>query len=119
MIGWFFVPPPDLSGRVEILQLLTAKIKVSKLNYNNIAAKTKNFSGADLKALVERSSESAINEAIKTGLIRELKEKDFIQAIKNIKPSTQEWFATAKNYATYANQAGIYDEILEYLKANK
>lgn len=110
-----FVAPPDQPARIEILQLLTKDIKMSKFDFGKIAAKTNNFSGADLKALIDSASESAINEALKTGKIRDLTEKDFIDVLKNIKPSTKEWFSTAKNYATYANQTGTYDEILEYI----
>ena len=33
-----------------------------------------------------------------------------------LKPTTREWFATARNYALYANQGGAYDDILKYLK---
>ncbi|MEW5818732.1 MAG: AAA family ATPase [Cyanobacteriota bacterium] len=113
-----FVPPPDTPARIEILQIMTCDMKIARFDFKNIASKTNGFSGADIKALVNTASEDAINEAMKTGNIRELIEKDFLQAIKKIKPSTKEWFSTAKNYATYANQAGIYDEILEYLNKN-
>jgi transitional endoplasmic reticulum ATPase len=36
--------------------------------------------------------------------------------LKQIKPSTSQWFASARNYALYANEGGIYDDILDYLK---
>jgi hypothetical protein len=39
-----------------------------------------------------------------------------LAAAGGIKPSTREWFATARNYALYSNQGGTYDEILKYLK---
>ncbi|MGD9582004.1 MAG: 26S protease regulatory subunit, partial [Vampirovibrionia bacterium] len=110
-----FVPPPDLNARIEILQILTHNLKIGRFDFKNIASKTQEYSGADLKALVELASEDAINEALKTGKIRDLTEKDFINATKKLKPTTREWFSTAKNYATYANQGGNYDEILEYL----
>ncbi len=42
--------------------------------------------------------------------------KDLLQTAKVVKPSTREWFSTAKNHAMYANQGGIYDDILTYLK---
>ena len=29
---------------------------------------------------------------------------------------TREWFATARNYALYANEGGAYDEVLDYLE---
>ena len=30
------------------------------------------------------------------------------------KPTTREWFSTAKNYALYSNQGGTYDDILKF-----
>jgi hypothetical protein len=39
-----------------------------------------------------------------------------LSAVRGIKPSTRDWFATAKNYALYSNQNGLYDDILSYLK---
>ena len=27
-----------------------------------------------------------------------------------------EWFSSARNYALYSNQGGIYDDIIRYLK---
>ena len=38
-------------------------------------------------------------------------------ALKQAKPTTLEWLSTARNYARYANEAGQYDEVLEFLKA--
>jgi hypothetical protein len=32
-----------------------------------------------------------------------------------VKPSTHEWFATARNYALHANEGGAYDDVLAYL----
>ena len=31
-------------------------------------------------------------------------------------PSTKEWFSTARNYALYSNQGGIYDDVLKFMK---
>jgi hypothetical protein len=42
-----------------------------------------------------------------------------LQAVKKHKPSTQEWFSTAKNFALFANDSGLYDDILTYMKNNK
>jgi transitional endoplasmic reticulum ATPase len=32
-----------------------------------------------------------------------------------VRPSTKEWFNTARNYALYSNTSGIYDDIKNYL----
>jgi len=44
---------------------------------------------------------------------------DLRDAAAGIRPTTREWFATARNYALYSNQGGAYDEITQYLKAYK
>ena len=42
--------------------------------------------------------------------------RDFSAALKEVRPTTQAWFDTAKNYALYANEGGLYDDLLTYLK---
>ena len=37
-------------------------------------------------------------------------------ALDEVKPTTLEWLTTARNYARYANEAGHYDEVLDFLK---
>ena len=39
-----------------------------------------------------------------------------LAAAKKQKPTTAEWFATAKNYVLYANDAGLYDDLKDFLK---
>jgi hypothetical protein len=53
------------------------------------------------------------------GIPRPIDTKDLINAIKKHKASTQEWFMTAKNFALFANDAGLYDDILTYMKIKK
>jgi hypothetical protein len=47
---------------------------------------------------------------------RPLTTRDLLAAAAEVKPSTREWFATARNHALFANQGGVYDDILKYLK---
>ena len=53
---------------------------------------------------------------IKAGIPKPLITKDLLTAAAQVKPSTREWFSTARNYAIYSNQGGIYDDILKYMK---
>jgi hypothetical protein len=46
-------------------------------------------------------------------------QKDLERARKEISASTRPWFATAHNYALYANQDGTYDDLLTYIRANR
>ncbi len=115
-----FIPPPDLKARQSILELLlTNKPIVDKIDTAKVAKKTADYSGADLKALVDVAIESRLGEAMKTGKPSPITTKDLLAATKKINPTVKEWFATAKNYALYSNQNGLYDDILTYLNLKK
>ncbi|HYG35103.1 MAG TPA: AAA family ATPase [Clostridia bacterium] len=111
-----FVPPPDAQARAEILRLQCRGKPVEEIDYDHLVRKTENFSGADLKALLDVAIEGKLQEALKAGVPKPLTTKDLAAAAASLKPTTREWFATARNYALYSNQGGIYDDILKYLK---
>ena len=73
-------------------------------------------SGADLKAVVDRAIESKLDDAVASGVPEPLRTKDLLAAAKKQKPTTAEWFATAKNYVLYANDAGLYDDLKAFLR---
>jgi SpoVK/Ycf46/Vps4 family AAA+-type ATPase len=110
-----FVPPPDAPAREAILRLLCQGKPIDAIEYEKIAAKTRDFSGADLKSLVDIAIEAKLQTAMKTGLTP-LRTADLLAAAGRVKPTTKEWFSTARNYALYSNQGGTYDDILKYLK---
>ncbi|MBW4551988.1 MAG: AAA family ATPase [Aphanocapsa sp. GSE-SYN-MK-11-07L] len=111
-----FVPPPDALGRATILRLLCKGKPSADIDFELVSKKTDQFSGADLKALVDVAIEKKLQTAIKTGIPEPLTTKDLAKAAEAVKSSTREWFSTARNYAVHANQDGTYDEILKYLK---
>jgi len=111
-----FVPPPDATARVEILKIHCANKPVENLDYEKIAARMKQFSGADIAATCEAAAEIGLRETLKTGKMRKLGSGDFLTALKTVRPTTTEWLGSAKNYALYANQAGLYDAVAEYLQ---
>ncbi|MCI0704737.1 MAG: AAA family ATPase [Planctomycetia bacterium] len=111
-----FVPPPDSAARALILKLHCAGKPLSNVDYSAIAQATAEFSGADLKAVVDRAIEAKLQEAVKTGIPKPLTTKDLLTAATQQKPSTREWFADARNYALYANDGGQYDDLAKYLK---
>jgi hypothetical protein len=65
---------------------------------------------------VDIAVEGKLREAMKKGQPTPLSTKDLLSALRSHKPTTAEWFATARNYALYSNQGGVYDDILAYLK---
>ena len=114
-----FVPPPDLQARREILEIQLYGKPTDGVDTKKVAARTNDFSGADLKAVVDRTIEAKLHEAVKTGLPKPIGTKDLLMAAKEVRPSTREWFSTARNHALYANEGGLYDEILDYLKIKR
>jgi len=114
-----FVPPPDATARQEILQIQLAGKPTDSVDVKKLAAKTDDFSGADLKAIVDRAIEAKLREAVKTGMPKPITTKDLLAASKEVRQSTREWFSTARNHALYANEGGLYDEILDYLKIKR
>ena len=111
-----FVPPPDAAARAGILRILCRDKPVQDIDYAQLAKKTDQFSGADLKAVVDVAIEAKLREALKAGVPKPLTTADLAAAAVQLKPTTKEWFATARNHALYSNQGGIYDDILKYLK---
>ncbi|MBC6993420.1 AAA family ATPase [Neolewinella lacunae] len=111
-----FVPPPDEAGREAIFRLKLAGKPQEKLDFAKLARKSEQYSGADINAVIDIAVEGILEEAIKTGTPRPLSTKDLLQGIETHRPSTAEWFTTARNYATFANKGGMYDDILKYLK---
>ncbi len=113
-----FVPPPDAPARAAIFRLLLKGKPVADLDFDALAKKTDGYSGADLKAVVDVSVEGKLREAMRSGLVQPLTARDLLEAVKRQKPTVRDWFETARNHALYANQSGLYDDILAYLKIN-
>jgi SpoVK/Ycf46/Vps4 family AAA+-type ATPase len=111
-----FVPPPDAPAREAILNIHLRDVPVDSVDAAKIAKLTDKFSGADLRALVGRASEQAILLEMKTGAPAKLSQKMFAEAVKGMRPSTVEWLETARNYASYANRAGLYDDLVTYFE---
>jgi transitional endoplasmic reticulum ATPase len=114
-----FVPPPDAAAREAILRLKLKGKPVGTINYQKLVKKTEGFSGADLEAVIDRAIEAKLEEAMKKGIPHPIESADLEKAAKVHRATTKEWFSTAKNYALFANEAGIYDEILDYLKIKR
>lgn len=114
-----FVPPPDEDSRTSILKIKLKDKPISSIRYNSISKKLKHYSGADIDAIIDIAIEHKLEASFKDGIPKPLETKDLIQASKKHKPSTQEWFATAKNFAMFANDSGLYDDILTHLKLKK
>lgn len=110
------VTPPDRTARQRMLELSLETRPVEGVDLGAIADKTPRYSGADLAHLVDSAAELAMADAIASGRVRPIGKRDFARALEEVRPTTQAWFDTAKNYALYANDGGQYDDLLLYLK---
>jgi SpoVK/Ycf46/Vps4 family AAA+-type ATPase len=110
------VLPPDEAARRRVLELGLQDRPVEGVDLDDLARRTNGYSGADLTHLVDSAAELAMAHAVKTGKVRPIGSRDFAAALKDVRPTTQAWFDTAKNYALYANEGGLYDDLLAYLK---
>jgi SpoVK/Ycf46/Vps4 family AAA+-type ATPase len=110
-----FVPPPDRDARREILRIHLEGRLQEEIDLTRLADRTKEYSGADLQSIVDVAVEAKLASAMRDGVPRPLTTDDLLAAARKRKPTTAEWFQTARNYALHANQAGSYDAVLEYL----
>ena len=114
-----FVEPPDPAAREEILRSLLKEKPADSIDTKKVADQLNDFSGADIKALIDVAIEGKLRESMAAGTIQPITTRDLLKASKEQRPTTLEWFSSARNYALYANESGLYDEILRYLKIKK
>ena len=80
------LPIPDQKARIEILKIHTKGKPLAKnINLNELAQETKDWTGADIEAMVRRASMQAVKEAIERlkGKLSEEKIKGFAIAKKH------------------------------------
>ena len=114
-----FVPPPDVTTRESILRLKLNNKPTGTIDLQSIAKKAENYSGADIDAIIDIAIEQKLESSFSDGIPKPLETNDLLNSLKKHKPSTQEWFSIAKNFAMFANDSGLYDDILTYLKIKK
>jgi transitional endoplasmic reticulum ATPase len=114
-----FVPPPDEATREAILSLKLKDKPTDAIDYKLLAKKTEAYSGADMDAIIDIAIELKLESSFTDGIPKPIDTKDLLNAVKKHKASTREWFMTAKNFAMFANDTGLYDDILTYLKIKK
>ena len=84
-----------------------------------IAARTQGYSGADLLQLCKTAAQNAIEASTASGALHHISTEDLEQALAEVRPSTRPWFDNARNYAMFANEGGVYDDLVAYMRANK
>lgn len=112
-----FIPPPDSEARQHILTgMLCDRPTHTSVDVSVLAKRTSGYSGADLLNIVETASDEAIERSLSQAAESVITQADLLQALAEVKPTTQEWLSTARNYARYANESGQYDDVLAFLR---
>ncbi|MGL6235991.1 MAG: AAA family ATPase [Segniliparus sp.] len=113
------VLPPDAEAREGVIRLHLRDRPLAGVNLDALVRATEDFSGADLAHLCLTATQRALTDSLRAGEVRPIAQKDFEAALKEVKPSTGEWFAVARNVATHGNVDGAYDELAKYFKRRK
>ena len=111
------VLPPDASARNAILAYHLRDRAAAVVSLASVVALTEDFSGADLRLVCDEAAQRALAEAVRTGVAQPISEADLKIAAQSLRPSTAPWLEMARNFVTYANAAGEYDELAIYLKS--
>ncbi|MFR9780064.1 AAA family ATPase [Micromonospora sp. MS34] len=113
------VLPPDAEARAAILEYHLRERPIANIDLRRLVAATEDFSGADLAHLCETAAEFAMADSVRTGEVRMIEQRDLDRALKEVRPSTRPWLSTARNVAMFANEGGVYDDLVGYLKRRK
>jgi SpoVK/Ycf46/Vps4 family AAA+-type ATPase len=112
-----FVSPPDVPARRRILELALADRPQETVDLDDLAKRTALFSGADIRALVERAVDGVIDEALERGDDVPIRSAHLERALRDARATTTDWLRTARNYVEFANHGGRYDDVLAYLES--
>jgi AAA+ superfamily predicted ATPase len=110
------VLPPDAPARESILRYHLRDRPVADVNLTALARRTDGYSGADLAHLCDTAAERALMDSVATGTPRMIRASDLTAALSQVRPSTGPWFESARNVAMFANDGGLYDDLLIYFK---
>ncbi len=97
-----YIHPPDEQSRLEILNIVTRKMPLTKdVNVGELAKVTASYSGADLVGVGREAAINAMRSKRK-----EINGSDFDKALRRVKPSitpdVEEWYDSVSKNVTYA-----------------
>jgi AAA+ superfamily predicted ATPase len=113
------VLPPDDAAREAVLRYHLSGRPIAGVDLPRLAKLTDGYSGADLAYVCESAAELALLDSARTGSIRMIGQADLEAAVRDIRPSIGSWLDTARNVAEFANEGGVYDDLLLYLRRRR
>ena len=113
------VLPPDAPAREAILRYHLRDRPIENVSLDRLVKATNGLSGADLAHVCEAAAEAALLDSARSGTVRMIGMTDLLSAAKSVPPSSEPWFAAARNVAMFANEGGMYDDLVAYLKKRR
>ncbi len=113
------VLPPDEPARDAILRYHLRNRPIAGIDTARLAKQTDGYSGADLAYVCESAAERALLDSARTGTVRMIGQADVEAAVRDVRPSIGPWLETARNVAEFANEGGVYDDLLRYLRRRR
>ncbi|MEH3067578.1 MAG: AAA family ATPase [Aeromicrobium erythreum] len=110
-----FVPPPDEAAREAILDVRLRGVETSGVDLRALARATELFTGADLRATVERALDDVIETVLDTGEEIPVGQQHLTSALAQVTPSALDWLARARDYVEFSNASGQWADVESYL----
>ena len=113
------VLPPDQEAREAIFRHHLKDRPVERIDVRTLAKGTDGFSGADIAHVCETGAERALLDSATSGTVRMIGMDDLTAAVAELRPSLSAWFETARNVALFANEGGLYDDLVAYMRTHR
>jgi transitional endoplasmic reticulum ATPase len=103
-----------MEARIAIFGIQLKKRPIADdVNVRELARITESYSGADISAICKEAADIPLGEALRGGEPRKIKMQDFLQAIKQRKPSILSWYSSAKDQIMHTGETDAFEDILK------
>jgi AAA+ superfamily predicted ATPase len=113
------VLPPDGPAREGVFRYHLRDRPVAGIDLPRLSKLTDGYSGADIAHICETAAERALLDSVRRGEPRLIGQADLEAAVGEVRPSLGTWFETARNVALFANEGGVYDDLVAYLRKRR
>ena len=111
-----FVPPPDQAARERILATELAELPVGDdVDTSGLASATEGFSGRDLRSVVERAADAAIDATLDSGQATPINQDMLKTAADRTRTTLDDWISRARANAKRWQGDGRYEDLADYL----
>ncbi len=90
-------------------------VETSGVDLRALARASELFTGADLRATVERALDDVIETVLDTGEEIPVGQQHLTSALAQVTPSALDWLARARDYVEFSNASGQWTDVESYL----